>query len=202
MPVPHLFFESASAGGLFDGLPVAIKQYQRLSLEGDFDRWFVLCAPKAYARDALYVITPDVMASLIDHAHRFNIECIDDRLVFFARSAADFTSHESWLTVESLMHAAVPAVANASRYRDERVSGQDIPAAITAIRTSFETPGTAWVETTPKIGQAGNRLDMRDRRTGGWWMLGAVGWFATLTFLYAVPAIFAFAGFMSIVDGR
>lgn len=201
-PVPHLVFDAVATGRVFDDLPVAIKQYQRLSLEGDFDRWFHLYAPTTYERDALFVITPEVMAALIDHAHRFNVEFIDDRLVFFARSAADFTAHESWLTVESLMHAAVPAVANASRYRDERVVEQHVPAAIAAIRSSFEGPGALWVEPMPKIGPTGDRLDVRDRRTSGWWLLGAVGWFATLTFLYAVPAIFAFAGFMSIVDGR
>lgn len=202
VPVPHLFFEATATSGLFDDLPVAIKRYQRLSLEGDFDRWFHLYVPKAYERDALFVITPDVMASLIDLAHQFNVELIDDRMVFFARSAADFTAHESWLTVESLMRGAVPAVANASRYRDERIAEQHVPAAVAAIRSSFEAPGGEWVEPAPKIGPSGNRLDMRDRRSSAWWMLGAVGWFATLTFLYAVPAIFAFAGFMSIVDGR
>ncbi|MGM7665968.1 hypothetical protein [Microbacterium sp. A93] len=200
--LPHLLFATTATGGLFDELPVALKRDQRLSLEGDFDRWFHLYTPATYERDALFVVTPDVMAELIDNAHQFNIEIVDDHLVFFAPSPADFTAAESWRTVESLLQAAIPVIANASRYRDERVPQQQRSAAIASIRASTKTPGATWVEPVPRIDPTGHRLDMRDRRTGAWSVLGAIGWFATLVFLYAVPGIFAFAGFMSIVDGR
>jgi hypothetical protein len=47
------------------------------------------------------------------------------------------------------------------------------------------------------------RGDRRSRPRLGWLPVhGAIGRFALLTFLYAVPGILAFAGFMSIIDGR
>lgn len=54
---------------------------QRLSLEGDFDRHFSLFVPAGYGSDALYVFTPDLMALLVDRAHGFDVEIVDDALV-------------------------------------------------------------------------------------------------------------------------
>lgn len=59
-----------------------------------------------------------------------------------------------------------------------------------------------WLEPERKIDAAGRRLKLRDRRVGLGAILGAIGWYATLAFLYVVPGLFAFAGFMSIVDGH
>src|SRR5690606_8632995 len=111
--LPHFIFESRARSGLFDDLPVAVGRQQRLPLEGDFDRWFHLHVPLDYERDALTVITPNVMAALIDHADKFNIEMIDDYVVFFTHDGSDFTTPDAWLAIESLMQAAAPIVANA-----------------------------------------------------------------------------------------
>ncbi len=43
---------------------------QVLPLEGDWDRHFTLYCPEGYERDALQVMTPDVMAAMIDGAQR------------------------------------------------------------------------------------------------------------------------------------
>ena len=51
---------------------------QRISLEGNFDRFFTTYAPEGFHRDALEVLTPDVMALLIDHAGDWDVELIDD----------------------------------------------------------------------------------------------------------------------------
>ncbi|MGO1538162.1 MAG: hypothetical protein ACTHZ9_07260 [Leucobacter sp.] len=202
VPLPHFIFESRARSGLFDDLPVAIGRRQRLPLEGDFDRWFHLHVPLNYERDALTVITPDVMAVLIDRAHGFNIEMIDDYVVFFSYDGSDFTTPGPWLTIESLLQAAASVVANAGRYRDERIAEQQASPTIAMMRAAVESPGTPWNPPTPRIGPSGHRLEMRDRRSGVWSVVGAIGWVMALAFLYAVPGIFAFAGIMSIVDGH
>ncbi|MGP6171238.1 hypothetical protein ACTU6U_05630 [Microbacterium sp. A196] len=189
-PLPHMLLESQAGKSLARMLPVHISGYQTLSLEGDFDRWFRLFVPAGYERDALFLLPPDVMAALIDHAPAFSMETIADRMVFFRSSAADFANPEPWKVVAEVIEgAAKPFVRNASGYRDERIPEQDTPYAVEMMPTG-------------RIASDGTRLDLRDRRTGIWWILGATGWAATLVFLYAVPAIFAFAGLMSIVDGR
>jgi hypothetical protein len=201
-PMPHLVLDATSNDGVRSDLPVGVDRGQKLSLEGDFDRWFRAYSPVTYRVDALYVLTPDVMAALIDDASAFNVEIVDHTLVFFTPGAADFTKATPWNTVQAVLtNVAVRIVASAARYRDERVPGQETAPVINKIRAELEHPEIPWVAPPARIGPDGRRLDVRDRRTGVWSVIGAVGWFLARTLLYAVPGIFAFAGFMSIVDG-
>lgn len=201
-PLPHLILDATSNNGVGTDLPAGVDRGQRITLEGDFDRWFRVYAPVKYRVDALYLLTPDVMASLIDDASTYNVEIIDNALVFFSSRPADFDKPETWQRIGAIVsNAATRIVSSARRYRDERVPGQQTPPVIAKIKAAIETPEIPWVAPRPRIGHDGRRLTVRDRRTGGWAILGAIGWFLTLSFLYAVPGIFAFAGFMSIVDG-
>lgn len=203
VPVPHLILGSTKAGGISKQLPVHLDQDQRISLEGDFDRHFRVFAPADYGTDALYLLAPDVMVSLVDHAGSFNVEMVDDTVVFFAPGAADFSRAEAWEAFGGLINGAVPVVSRAAaRYRDDRVTGQGDPVAISAFRATMADPSAPWFEPERKIDAAGRRLKLRDRRVGLGAILGAIGWYATLAFLYVVPGLFAFAGFMSIIDGH
>jgi hypothetical protein len=201
--LPHLILDATSNDGMVSDLPGRIDRAQRLSLEGDFDRWFTVYAPVTYESDALYFLTPDVMAAFIDTATGYNIEIVDDALVFFAPSAVDFATPGAWRSIQAiLVDAASRVVSSARRYRDERVPGQEIAPVISSIRAALANPHVPWVAPRPLIGPDGRRLDIRVRNKGLSSVLGAIGWFSLLTFLYAVPGIFAFAGFMSIIDGR
>lgn len=202
-PMPHLIFEAVTASKTAGNLPAGIKRNQRLPLEGDFDRAFRLYVPEGYERDALFAVTPDVMAALVDSAGGFHVEVVDDRIVFFAATPAEFTRAEPWRDIARLLTGAVPPiVASSARYRDDRLPDQNYSPTVESVRAALETPGEPWIAPAPRIGAAGQRLDARDRRTGAMSVLGAIGWYLTLTFLYIVPGLFAFAGFMSIVDGR
>lgn len=75
--LPHLMIDARRNGSLRSLLPGT----QRLSLEGDFDRYFTVYVPQGYERDALQLLTPDVMVCLIDHGRHWDIEVIEDRLV-------------------------------------------------------------------------------------------------------------------------
>jgi hypothetical protein len=201
-PLPHLILDATSNNTIISDLPVRVDSAQRLSLEGDFDRWFHLYTPTRYRSDALYIFTPDVMAALIDNASRYNLEIVDDHLVFFTSSAHDFAAADTWRAVQAILTGpATRLLATARRYRDERVPGQQIPPLLSKINTALLHPQEAWVAPLPRIGPDGRRLRFRNRTRTVWSALGAVGWFTLLTLLYVVPGLFAFAGFMSIVDG-
>lgn len=92
--LPHMVLDAtANNASLFgknlaSNLPISLRKNQTLSLEGDFDKYFTLYAPKDYERDALYVFTPDLMALLIDAVHNFDAEVIDNHLYIYARQAA------------------------------------------------------------------------------------------------------------------
>jgi len=65
-------------------LPVNYKDNQKLSLEGDFDKYFTLYVPAGYERDALYVFTPDLMALFIDNSSVYDAEVVDDKLFIYS----------------------------------------------------------------------------------------------------------------------
>lgn len=79
--LPHIMIDARGNGSLRQMLPGT----QRLSLEGDFDRYFSVYVPNGYERDALELLTPDVMVCLIDHGRRWDIEIVEDRLVVASR---------------------------------------------------------------------------------------------------------------------
>jgi hypothetical protein len=61
---------------------------QILSLEGDFDDFFTVYRPSGYGGgDALYFLTPELMADLIDTASGWDIEFIDTSVIFFRPGA-------------------------------------------------------------------------------------------------------------------
>jgi hypothetical protein len=88
--LPHMYLESTHRGKPRAYIP-AYRTDQRMSLEGDFDRWFRLSRPGGYETDALYVLTPDVMALLIDEAPGFDVEIVDDWMFVVAREPFDMT---------------------------------------------------------------------------------------------------------------
>lgn len=182
--LPHLYLDSLAGGRSPGGLPTSVDRRQRLSLEGDFDRHFEAYAPGGYETDALYALIPDVMAALIDDASGLDVEIIDDRVVFSTRWAVDYTDPAAWLRIETVLGGAALRLAKrAAAYRDDRVPRQ------------FARPARI-------IGPDGRRLAQAYRSRGAWPILGRVGWILTLVLLYAVPGVFAFAGFMSVIDDR
>ncbi|WP_440709931.1 hypothetical protein [Herbiconiux sp. YIM B11900] len=182
--LPHLYLDSLANGRSPGDLPTSVDPQQRLKLEGDFDRHFAAYAPEGYGTDALYALTPDVMAALVDEASAFDVEIIDDRVIFSTPAAADYADPATWQRIETVLGGAALRLAKrATGYRDDRVSRQHArPARI--------------------IGPDGRRLANAYRSRGLWPVLGRVGWILALVLLYGVPAIFAFAGFMSVIDDK
>ena len=89
--LPNMILDARSNNLSFFGknlssnLPISLSKDQVLSLEGDFNNYFTLYAPKDYERDALYIFTPDLMALLIDNARSFDAEVIDNKFYIYAQ---------------------------------------------------------------------------------------------------------------------
>lgn len=156
-PLPHLILESTAVGPLPPELGHAPDD-QVVPVGYPFEASFTVHAPRGYAHDALYVLTPAVMAVLMDHAAGFHIETIGDTLVFFAPERADFATPEPWQAIDALWMHAVPALnARAERYRDERVPEQALAHRLLSLQEAHEQPGRTW--DTRRIAPAGERLD-------------------------------------------
>jgi len=87
--LPHMVLDTTADDTKFFGfrqsnLGMSFTKDQAMRLEGNFNDYFTLYAPKEYETDALYVFTPDLMARLIDNSHAFNAEIVDDSLYIYS----------------------------------------------------------------------------------------------------------------------
>jgi hypothetical protein len=122
--LPHMVLDARGNNGILGGssLPTSFRRDQRLSLEGDFDKYFTLYCPREYERDALYVFTPDLMALLIDESAAFDVEIVDDWM--FVYSVQPFALDEA-KTVHRLFGiidtVGAKTLSQTDRYADERI---------------------------------------------------------------------------------
>jgi hypothetical protein len=111
-------------------LPGSFASAQRLGLEGDFDRFFRLYVPQGYERDALYVLTPDLMALLVDQAGTgaaFDVEVVDDRMYFYAPGALDYGDPAVWQRLTTIVRTVgAKTLRQSVRYADERIGDRAI----------------------------------------------------------------------------
>jgi hypothetical protein len=81
--LPHMILDAKKNNSLgISSFPGLLGGARQLNLEGNFNDYFKLYVPPGYETDALYVFTPDVMAALIDHGSGYDIEVVDDWLIF------------------------------------------------------------------------------------------------------------------------
>ena len=109
-------------------LPEDFDTSQRMNLEGDFNKYFTLYAPKEYERDALYIFTPDLMALMIDNVSAFDAEIIDNQL-FIYKSQAPFVLTDGALL--DRLFKIIEVVGNKAHtqtnfYADEKVGDRSL----------------------------------------------------------------------------
>lgn len=123
--LPHMVLDSKSNNylvGHLSNLPEALTKNQRISLEGDFDRYFTLYAPAEYEVDAFYVFTPDVMQALISAAYRYDCEVINDDFYLFTKSHIAIHKQTVMQEIVAISRVLRQEVVGQSRnYSDERV---------------------------------------------------------------------------------
>jgi hypothetical protein len=103
---PHMLLDAKNNNflGMFSNLPASFSGDQKLSLEGDFNDYFTLYAPKQYEKDALYIFTPDVMQAVTTYANNFDIEIIDNKLYLYTQTDLNLTSKTTLESLQSVIH--------------------------------------------------------------------------------------------------
>jgi hypothetical protein len=135
--LPHMVLDAVQndrkiLGQRVSNLPARFDLAQRLSLEGDFDRYFTLYAPADYERDALYVFTPDLMALLIDEAGSgeggsMDVEIIDDRMYVYAPGLRDFLQPFVWQRFAAIVQTVgAKTLRQTTNHADERVGDRTV----------------------------------------------------------------------------
>jgi hypothetical protein len=102
-----------------------LRKEQVLSLEGDFDKHFTMYAPGGYERDALYIFTPDLMALLIDEASAFDVEIVDNWMMFHSSRLFDLEDpavHDRVFRIADMVGAKT--LRQSDGYRDHHVPGR------------------------------------------------------------------------------
>lgn len=122
--LPHMVLDATANNtfGRFSNLPLTFREGQKLSLEGDFDKYFTLYAPAEYKTDALYVFTPDVMQLFIGSVHTFDAEIVDDDLYLYSPRLFELDTPASLQALLDLIDNIYPKIYNqSSYYADSRV---------------------------------------------------------------------------------
>lgn len=115
--LPQIVLDAKANGRVgYGNLPVVPDTAQTLSLEGDFDDYFTLYAPRHAERDALFIFTPDLMALFIDEVTTLDAEIIDDWLFVYSTEPFDMRRRD---VVERLFRI-VELVGTKTRDRAER----------------------------------------------------------------------------------
>ncbi|MCR2783079.1 MULTISPECIES: DUF3137 domain-containing protein [unclassified Microbacterium] len=121
-PLPHIVLDAVGNNGMLgSNLPTSFDKGQRLSLEGDFDRYFTLYCPAGYERDALYLFTPDIMTRFIDNAAALDVEIVDDWLFLYARRDFSTFDPRMWAWLFSVVATLLDKLEQWERWRDERL---------------------------------------------------------------------------------
>ncbi|MBS1908083.1 MAG: hypothetical protein JST33_16305 [Actinobacteria bacterium] len=198
VPLPNIVLDAQANNGFFgSNLPASYAAHQRLSLEGDFDKYFALYCPAGYERDALYLFTPDIMARFMDSASAFDVEIVDDWLFLYAQNRKVSTLDPAvWAQMFGAVGAVLTKLQQWARWRDERLraaapgdagtSAASVPAPVAPAffaggAFAAPTPGdpaSPW-SPPPGVAPGGRRL----KRSFPWvsvlvFAAVAVGWFA------------------------
>ncbi|HSW80057.1 MAG TPA: hypothetical protein VLG47_04750 [Candidatus Saccharimonadales bacterium] len=80
---PHVYLDSMKGGGRQSTF--YIDPSQQLQLEGDFNRYFQVYAPKGYGTETLSILSPDVMWTMKQHAGEYDIEVYGSHLRIISR---------------------------------------------------------------------------------------------------------------------
>lgn len=127
--LPHLLLDAKSNNlfGKISNLPSIFGPGQTLALEGDFNNYFTLYAPREYQRDALYVLTPDIMQLFIEESGSYDIEIIDDLMYIYSSEYFALDRRESLEKILAVAAKLKAKIRNQTDYyADERVGNRSI----------------------------------------------------------------------------
>ncbi|MDQ0645894.1 multidrug transporter EmrE-like cation transporter [Microbacterium natoriense] len=193
VPLPHIVLDALSDNTLGSDVAAGFSREQRLSLEGDFDRYFSLFCPSGYEVDALYLFAPDVMARFIDNLAQLNVEIVDDWMFFYTRRPVSTLDPATWSWLFGAVGAMMTKLDQWARWRDDRLRAMAQPVVATpsaaASALPFAPPAALLTPPPPGVAPPGQRL-----RTRSPWLIITIllvvaGGMALLPFAFAVIAV-------------
>lgn len=131
---PHIILDYRRFGDRLwrEDTPVAPKGTTEVVLEGDFPRFYrTYCAPGHVAhREMLRILTPDVMAYILDNLKTFSIEMYRDELIVYAKEPMEYDAQ----SVRTIAEGVIGLKEQVEAQIKPRPAGSDSPRYITAER--------------------------------------------------------------------
>lgn len=124
-PVPNMVLLS-TGDSVLRSSGIALRESQRLAVEGDFQDVFTLYCPAGYERDALYVFAPDLLRRLMDSAAGCDLELVDDRVLIYAPAQAFSKPGQLDELPELVRFLHEKFERQTRRYRDERRTDEEL----------------------------------------------------------------------------
>ncbi|MFE6996466.1 hypothetical protein ACFVAE_10955 [Microbacterium sp. NPDC057659] len=186
VPLPNIVLDALGNNALGSNLPASFSKDQRLSLEGDFDRYFTLYCPAGYERDALYLFTPDIMARFIDHAAQLDVEIVDDWMFLYMQRPVSTLDPATWAWLFGTVGALLTKFDQWARWRDDHLPPAAAPAAVGPVAPASAlpfAPPVGMLAPPPGVAPQGRRL----RRGIPWITIIA---FALIAGLWILPQLF------------
>lgn len=183
VPLPNIVLDALGNNGFGSNLPASFRKDQRLSLEGDFDRYYTLYCPEGYEQDALYLFTPDVMARFIDNAAELDVEIVDDWLFLYTKREASTLDPATWAWLFGAVSALMTKLDQWARWRDDRLAAATPVEPVPGSDALPFAPPAGLLRPPPGVAREGRRL----KRGGSWvavvvLVLVAIGWAMLLEF--------------------
>jgi hypothetical protein len=126
--LPHVFLDSKSKNLLprLSNLPAEYRRSQLVELSIGFDKYFNTYVPEGYERDALEILTIDLLGDLVNYAANYDFEIIDDELYIFSSPKFDLTNPEQYEKIFQIVQIIAEKLDHkASRYVDHRMVGEE-----------------------------------------------------------------------------
>ncbi|WP_144875451.1 hypothetical protein [Microbacterium sp. 1.5R] len=152
VPLPNIVLDAKGNNAFGSNLPAAFQREQRLSLEGDFDKYFTLYCPAGYEQDALYLFTPDIMARFIDNAAELDVEIVDDWLFLYTQRRVSTLDPATWSWLFGAVGALLTKFDQWARWRDDRLREAAASAPASASPESHTPPADARLPFAPPAG--------------------------------------------------
>ena len=128
--LPHIVLDAKANDGFMGGIGLQLNDQSTFALEGDFSRHFTLYCPPGYERDALYILTPDLMVDLLDESLVFDVELIGDMMFVYAMKPFDSMDVHTYQRLFRIIETVgARAVRRSTNYRDDQYSSPQAAAA-------------------------------------------------------------------------
>ncbi|MFL4477951.1 hypothetical protein ACIPUB_06640 [Paeniglutamicibacter sp. ORCA_105] len=102
--LPRILLDAKANDNWFaSSVPASMAKSQLLSLDGEHGSDFKVYAPEGYEQEAQRIFAPEVLERLKRDAPEFDVETVDDQIIFFARKELDLGRAQTWEQLSDLV---------------------------------------------------------------------------------------------------